>query len=82
MPFENKLIPSPILVGRTKELEIWDAALRTVQEGRGQVVLVAGEAGVGKSRLVAEIRGRFASGARLAFRSAFSECYDRTCEAL
>jgi len=51
------------LVGRDQEmgilLERWDLA----QEGRGQVILLAGEAGLGKSRLVWELRQRIGSGA-------------------
>ncbi|MBI3958830.1 MAG: AAA family ATPase [Chloroflexi bacterium] len=39
-------------------MEVLEMALRTVQQGTGQIVLLAGEAGVGKSRLVAEIRQR------------------------
>ena len=39
-------------------MEILATTLRTVWQGQGQVVLLAGEAGVGKSRLVAEIRQR------------------------
>jgi DNA-binding CsgD family transcriptional regulator len=52
----DRPITSPVLVGRTREVEMLDAALRAVRQDRGQVVLLAGEAGVGKSRLIAEIR--------------------------
>ncbi len=50
------------LVGRESELA---AALEPVDEvldGSGRILIVTGEAGVGKSRLVAEIRERFESG--------------------
>jgi class 3 adenylate cyclase/tetratricopeptide (TPR) repeat protein len=40
------------LVGRTAELELLERRWRQVVDGRGQVVLVRGEAGIGKSRLV------------------------------
>ena len=52
----DRAIISPLLVGRTREVEILETALHTVRQGKGQVVLLAGEAGVGKSRLVAEVR--------------------------
>jgi class 3 adenylate cyclase/predicted ATPase len=40
------------LVGRTAELGLLETSWRQVVDGRGQVVLVRGEAGIGKSRLV------------------------------
>jgi class 3 adenylate cyclase/tetratricopeptide (TPR) repeat protein len=42
------------IVGRGAELEALDAALARAHEARGAVVGIAAEAGVGKSRLVAE----------------------------
>ena len=47
-------IVSPITVGRISELAILYKAIDQVQTGNGQVVLISGEAGVGKSRLVAD----------------------------
>lgn len=41
-------------VGRTAERAILDAMLRTVRSGRGAIVAVSGEAGIGKSRLISE----------------------------
>jgi class 3 adenylate cyclase/tetratricopeptide (TPR) repeat protein len=41
-------------VGRDGEIEILDHALREAAQGRGQVVAVVGEPGVGKSRLLHE----------------------------
>jgi DNA-binding CsgD family transcriptional regulator len=55
MTWLNKSIVSPILVGRAEEVALLETALATVRQGRGQVVLVAGEAGIGKSRLVGEL---------------------------
>jgi predicted ATPase/class 3 adenylate cyclase/DNA-binding winged helix-turn-helix (wHTH) protein len=53
------------LVGRRQELTLlldrWDQA----QEGEGQVVLIAGEAGIGKSRLVQAVRDRLADGSHI-----------------
>jgi len=44
------------LVGRDKELQEIQSALQALQRGRGSVVAIVGEAGLGKSRLVAEGR--------------------------
>jgi DNA-binding NarL/FixJ family response regulator len=57
----DRLITSPVLIGRVREVELLSTALRTLRQGTGQVVLLAGEAGVGKSRLVTECRQRAAS---------------------
>ncbi|HEY5977578.1 MAG TPA: AAA family ATPase [Solirubrobacterales bacterium] len=43
------------LVGRDSEREQLEGALERAREGAGSIVLLAGEAGVGKSRLAAEI---------------------------
>ncbi|WP_270888642.1 ATP-binding protein [Pedococcus sp. 5OH_020] len=45
---------TPPLVGRRAELEALEAAWRAVEAGARQLVLVGGEAGAGKSRLVQE----------------------------
>ena len=45
---------SPVLVGRQAESAALDAALARVLEGEAVTVLVGGEAGVGKSRLIGE----------------------------
>lgn len=46
------------MVGRDVELELLDAALRRAVAGETASVLVAGEAGIGKSRLLREFRER------------------------
>lgn len=51
----DKFVISPIVVGRDRELNFFADVLG---RGMGQCVLVAGEAGVGKSRLVAEVSRR------------------------
>jgi ATP/maltotriose-dependent transcriptional regulator MalT len=56
---------SPVLVGRRVELEALDGALQRVLNGESVALLVGGEAGIGKSRLIGELVGRArAAGAR------------------
>src|SRR5687768_2959101 len=43
-----------VLIGRDPERTWLEAALRDAVDGRGSLVLVAGEAGVGKTRLTEE----------------------------
>lgn len=45
------------LIGRSAELEALLQAAEAARSGRGQVVTLVGEPGVGKSRLIAELRG-------------------------
>jgi DNA-binding CsgD family transcriptional regulator len=52
------LITSPVLVGRKREISHLVEVLPAVQRGAGQCFLLTGEAGVGKSRLLAELRRR------------------------
>jgi predicted ATPase len=47
---------SPVLIGRHAELDLLEQALHTAQNGDGRLVLLSGEAGIGKSRLVEEAR--------------------------
>ncbi|MFQ5550957.1 MAG: adenylate/guanylate cyclase domain-containing protein, partial [Gemmatimonadales bacterium] len=49
------------LVGRQEELGLLVRAWEASKEGHGQVVLIQGEAGIGKSRLVAALREQVAS---------------------
>jgi DNA-binding CsgD family transcriptional regulator len=48
----------PILVGRDELLELVERRLVEVLEGRGQSVLLAGDAGIGKTRLLGAITER------------------------
>jgi predicted ATPase len=52
----------PILVGREKELSVLEDALLSAQRGDGQVVILAGEAGMGKTRLATELQRRALKG--------------------
>src|SRR5215208_873357 len=52
---EGEGLTSP-LVGRAGEFEVVTHKLEDVREGRGAFVAVVGEAGLGKSRLLAEVR--------------------------
>ena len=49
---------SPVLIGRASQLSALESALARVSRGSPSAVMVGGEAGVGKSRLVTEFAGR------------------------
>lgn len=71
VPFDRPIV-SPVLVGRAPYLDALDRVLGRLREG-GQTLLVAGEAGIGKSRLVAEARSR---AARLDLSVLQGNCYE------
>ncbi|MEU5340075.1 AAA family ATPase, partial [Streptomyces sp. NPDC020766] len=48
----NPLYSSPVMVGRSVELAVLDAALHRADGGEGRLVVVEGDAGIGKTRLV------------------------------
>jgi predicted ATPase/DNA-binding CsgD family transcriptional regulator len=54
-------VASPTFVGRLEELQTLEAARVRAANGEPAVVLVGGEAGVGKTRLVAELAARWAA---------------------
>jgi DNA-binding CsgD family transcriptional regulator len=56
---------SPTFVGRVEELQTLEAAQKRATDADPAVVLVGGEAGVGKTRLVAELTSRCANGVRV-----------------
>ena len=59
-------VSSPVLVGRADQLSALDAALTGAGRGHPSAVLVGGEAGVGKTRLIREFAERSrATGARV-----------------
>jgi DNA-binding SARP family transcriptional activator len=45
-------VPQPVLAGRERELAALDAALERTAVGRAELIVVEGEAGIGKSRLL------------------------------
>ncbi len=47
------------LIGRARELEQLDQALEQVRQGRGGIAYLLGDAGLGKSRLLGELRSRW-----------------------
>lgn len=51
-------IVSPVVVGRAAHVASLERALQEAAAGGGQVMLLAGEAGIGKSRLIAEASAR------------------------
>ena len=63
---EEELLP---LVGRTLELAELDAALAAARRRTSRLVEIAGEPGIGKSRLVAELQARAAGFTQLVARS-------------
>ena len=48
------------LVGRDEELAMLDRRWRRARDGDGQAVLIGGEPGIGKSRIIREFQGRIA----------------------
>jgi DNA-binding CsgD family transcriptional regulator len=59
-------VVSPVLIGRADHLSALDAALAEARRGQPAAVLIGGEAGIGKSRLVTEFAARAgSSGARV-----------------
>lgn len=56
---EEKALPpmiTPRLIGRTSQLATLQGLVEQAKRGKGRLVLINGEAGIGKSRLVTEIK--------------------------
>jgi tetratricopeptide (TPR) repeat protein len=51
-------IECPVVIGREGPLRTLEQALEGARAGHGQTIVLAGEAGIGKSRLVAEAKSR------------------------
>jgi len=61
MIFDKSLV-CPVLIGRENDLQRLDRLTTQAQEGRGQIALISGEAGIGKSRLIREAKARAPQG--------------------
>lgn len=48
----------PVLIGRDEQLSLLEDALLAAHRGEGQMVVLAGEAGMGKTRLASELQKR------------------------
>lgn len=73
MVFDRSVV-SPILVGRAEYLGVLARIARQARDGDGRVVLIAGEAGIGKSRLLGEAKARASAEGWLALEG---ECFER-----
>ena len=65
-------------VGREAELRLLLSRWERVREGEGQLVFVAGEAGIGKSRLVAEFHDRIRDTPHIWMESAGEQFFENT----
>ncbi len=54
----DKSVVCPVLIGRDYELLLLEGLMTQAQAGKGQIALISGEAGIGKSRLVREAKAR------------------------
>jgi class 3 adenylate cyclase/predicted ATPase len=61
---ERNLTP---LIGRDEEIDLLVRRWQQIQSGEGQVVLISGEPGIGKSRLVRVLQDKLANFAALSF---------------
>ncbi|HEY8742180.1 MAG TPA: AAA family ATPase, partial [Chloroflexota bacterium] len=59
-PFAGSLV-CPVLVGRVAQVDLLLRLAERAWAGRGQTAVIGGEAGIGKSRLVAEVKARLRS---------------------
>ncbi|MGH7813751.1 MAG: AAA family ATPase [Candidatus Binataceae bacterium] len=65
-------------VGREDELHLLMSRWERARDGEGQLILVAGEAGIGKSRLVEEFRARIKDGVHLWIECAGEQFFEST----
>jgi class 3 adenylate cyclase/predicted ATPase len=66
------------LVGRQQELALLLERWERAKDGEGQVVLLAGEPGIGKSRITLALRERLGAEARMSLRYHGSPCHTNT----
>ena len=74
----NKPVVCPVVIGRTTELTAIHELIESTKSGQGQVVVLSGEAGIGKSRLVKEAKAYATS---MNFRVVQGNCFptDLSC---
>ena len=58
IPYRDSNLHNAKFIGRTQELNILMSAVETLEQSQGGLYFIGGEAGVGKSRLVDEVRIR------------------------
>ena len=58
----DKSVVCPILIGRENDLQLLDRLITQAGEKSGQIALISGEAGIGKSRLIREAKVRARKG--------------------
>jgi predicted ATPase len=58
MIFDNSVI-CPVFIGRESDLRLLGRLILQARGGNGQIALISGEAGIGKSRLVTEYTETF-----------------------
>ncbi len=56
----EKSVVCPVLIGRASAVQTLERAIDSARSGQGQAVVLAGEAGIGKTRLTAEAKARAA----------------------
>jgi predicted ATPase len=72
---ESLMQPAPAFVGRREELAGLESCLQGAVAGHPRIVLIPGEAGIGKTRLLHEVRS-------IALRRGLQVCYGRCYEDL
>jgi len=58
----DKSVICPVFIGRENDLQLLDRLIMQSRGGSGQIALISGEAGIGKSRLVKEAKARVSKG--------------------
>ncbi|HSK77177.1 MAG TPA: protein kinase [Thermoanaerobaculia bacterium] len=75
-PRERETGAATPLVGRDREVELLVDRFHLTRSGTGQMVMISGEPGIGKSRLLQGLRERvFASGEELVWLSGYASVY-------
>jgi ABC-type transport system substrate-binding protein/class 3 adenylate cyclase len=64
------------LVGRDREVRVLDDVMADLADGRGAIVAITGEPGIGKTRLIAEVRRRAGDRARFFAAQGISYAHD------